>query len=86
MKFVGAVLKEREVKFAVVKVKPRTLESETLRDQALKKFDRVFEGLPIVLIVEREAGVPRCFGRKDIAQFLSSIQISQIPWKQYTYE
>lgn len=86
MKFVGAVLKEQNVKFAVVKVKPKTLESATLRDHAIRKFDRVFEGLPIVLLAEKQEGAPTCFGRKDIAQFLSKVQVSQIPWKQYTYE
>jgi len=85
MKFVGAVLKEHEVKFAVVKVKAKTLESASERDKVLKKFDQVFEGLPIVLLAERKEGAPRCFGRKDIAQFLSKVQVSQIPWKEYTY-
>jgi hypothetical protein len=86
MKFVGAVLKEQNVKFAVVKVKPKTLESASVRDHALEKFDKIFEGLPIVLVAEQDKGAPTCFGRKDIAQYLATVKISQIPWKQYTYD
>jgi len=86
MKFVGAVLKEQNVKFAVVKVKAKTLDSPSVRDHALQKFDKIFEGLPIVLVAEQDQGAPKCFGRKDIAQFMTTVRISQIPWKQYTYD
>jgi hypothetical protein len=85
MKFVGAVIKERNVTFAVVMVKSRVLESVAERDDAIKKFDQVFEGLPVVLLAEKKEGAPSCFGRKDITQFLSGIRVSQIPWKEYTY-
>ena len=39
--------------------------------------------MPIILMSQNEQGVPRFVGRKDIVDFLKTIKIEQIPWKQY---
>jgi hypothetical protein len=45
---------------------------------------RDFQGLPIVLASQDSRGVFEYQGRRDIVDFLASIDPSRIPWKHYT--
>lgn len=85
MKLQGAVVKEQGVTFAVVTVKQFVIQSQTEFQKAVSGFSRYFPGMPIVLMAQDSSGTPTYRGRKDIVNFLANIQISQIPWKEYTF-
>ena len=83
MTFDGAVIKEQGVTFAITVVKPNVLNSPN-REKIQARFSSVFDGLPTVLMAQDFNGVPKYYGRKDIVNFLASINMNQIPWKTYT--
>lgn len=83
MTFEGALIKEQGITFAIVIVKPSVLNS-TDRENIRNSFTSTFPRVPIILMAQDSRGVPTYHGRKDIAQFLANVHISQIPWKRYT--
>lgn len=84
MTFEGAVVREQGVTFAVVVVKKYVVESVSEAQSAIRGFSPAFPGLPVVLMGQDNSGRATFFGRKDIANFLSNVSISRIPWKRYT--
>ncbi|WP_330148046.1 hypothetical protein [Shewanella oncorhynchi] len=84
MKFQGAIIKEQSVIFAVVVIKKHILDSVKLSEEAMSSFIPIFPNMPIVLMAQDNRGVASYRGRKDIANFLARIHISQIPWREYT--
>ncbi|MGN6604514.1 MAG: hypothetical protein ACTHK8_18795 [Ginsengibacter sp.] len=84
MQFEGALIKEQQVVFAVVIVKPFVLDSSSEMSRARKVFSRAFPGVPIILMAQDGRGVPRYQGRRDIVDFLCNVELSRIPWKKYT--
>ena len=85
MKLQGAVVKEQNVTFAIVIVKQHVIQSQQQSQEAAQSFSPYFPGLPIVLMAQDSQGVPTYRGRKDIVEFLANLDISQIPWKEYTF-
>ena len=85
MKLQGAVVKEQGVTFAIVIVKQHVIQSQQQSQDAAQAFSSCFPGLPIVLMAQDSRGVPTYWGRKDIVEFLANLDISQIPWKEYTF-
>ena len=45
---------------------------------------RLFPGVPVVLMAQDAQGTPTFFGRKDIVQFLASVPLGSIPWREYS--
>lgn len=84
MQFEGALLKEKGVTFAIVVVKFHVLNNTVQADRISNDFYSVFGNVPIILMAQNSKGVPTFYGRKDIVNFLSHINISRIPWKKYT--
>ena len=84
MKLQGAVIKEQGVTFAIVIVKVYVLNSQSQSKDAIRSFGSLFPGMPIILMAQNSRGVPQYFGRKDIFEFLVNLNMSQIPWKEYT--
>lgn len=84
MQFDGALIKEQNVTFAIVVVKPHVLDSSHSCDKARMSFSRHFPGVPIILMAQNSRGIPTYQGKKDIVEFLSKIHLSRIPWKTYT--
>jgi len=84
MQFDGALVKEQNVTFAIVIVKPNILNNTFECSRARQNFSNVFRGLPIVLMAQDISGIPTYQGRHDIVNFLSHINPSRIPWKTYT--
>lgn len=76
MRFYGAVIKEQEVIFAIVVVKPTVLNSSTTRESDRNSFSTVIPGMPIILMSQN--------GRTDIVNFLVKVNPRRIPWKTYT--
>lgn len=81
--FQGAVVTEQGVTFAIAVVQPRVLQSTSVADDARRRFRSLFGGIPTVLMAQDGSGRPTYYGRPDIVDFLASIHISRIPWKQY---
>jgi hypothetical protein len=82
--FDGAVVKEQGVTFAIAVVKRGTLSNISFRDDTLVQFSEFFGNIPTVLMEQDMYGVPKYYGRKDIVNFLSNIDLQRIPWKRYT--
>ena len=84
MKFDGAVLRVRAVRFAIVVVKPQVIDSASASKIARLKSNKFFPGMPIVLLSRNSKGKPIYQGRLDIIRFLGKIDPSRIPWRTYT--
>lgn len=54
-------------------------------EEAISSFTPLFSDMPIVLIAQDARGTPTYRGRKGIVSFLTNIHISQISWKEYTF-
>jgi len=85
MQIQGAVVKEQGVSFAIVIVKQFVIQSQMEFQKAVSSFSNCFPGMPIVLMAQDCQGTPTYRGRKDIVNFLANTHVSQIPWKEYTF-
>jgi hypothetical protein len=85
MRIQGAVVKEQGVSFAIVIVKQFVIQSQIEFQKAVTTFSNCFPGMPVILMAQDSLGIPTYRGRNDIVEFLANIQVSQIPWKEYTF-
>mgnify|MGYP000847892914 CR=1 FL=1 len=79
----GAVIKEQDVTFAIISVKPEVTRYTVRITAARQELAAFFPNMPIVLMSQDASGAPHYYGRKDIVEFLQTIRLSQIPWKTY---
>lgn len=79
----GAVIIEKGVTFAVIHVDPSVTRYTIKFTQTRRALMRFFPGMPIILMSLTADGQPQYYGRKDIADFLRSVRLDQIPWKKY---
>lgn len=79
----GAVIIEQGVTFAVVAVRPEVTRYTIKLVRVRRSLSRFFPNMPIVLMSQDNSGTPHYYGRKDIVDFLKSIRLEQIPWKEY---
>ena len=86
MKIQGAVVEEQNVTFAIVIVKRFVIDSQIEFQKAVTAFSNYFPRMPVVLMAQDSRGIPTYRGRKDIVNFLANINMSQIPWKEYTFQ
>ena len=85
LKFLGSVIKEQGVTFAVVAVQPNVIDNHAEADKYVLNFQRsAFPGVPVVLLAVDSRGSQRCYGRPDIAKFMANVPLAAIPWKEYT--
>lgn len=73
-----ALVRERNVEFAVVCVRDDVLNSPSQRDQLVRSWSIHF-GRPAVLIGARNH---RSYGRADLVRFLRNVHPSQLPWRR----
>jgi hypothetical protein len=83
MKFQGAVVKEQGVTFAIVAVKPHVIDNRSEARRTILFFQPAFSGVPIILMAQDVSGRARYCGRRDIIQFLATVPLMAIPWKEY---
>jgi len=83
MQIEGAVIKEQNLTFAVVVVKPEVIRNCTKAQDAIRSFMPVFHGMPVVLMAQDNSGVPTYYGRQDISHFMASVPLQAIPWRRY---
>ena len=79
----GAVIVEQNVTFAVVVVKRSFLNDKNAADSFMEELKAPFGGIPVVLMSQDDKGTPSYYGRPDIAQFMASVPLKNIPWKKY---
>lgn len=84
MKIYGAVIIEQGVTFAVISVKHHVTQYTYRLVQTRNELSQFFPNMPIILMSRDQNGEPHYYGRKDIVEFLKSIRVDQIPWKEYT--
>jgi len=77
----GAVVREQGQEFGIVIVKSSAMSSAA---ETRATFQGLFPGLPLILACQDSSGVFSYQGRRDIVDFLASIDASRIPWKRYT--
>jgi hypothetical protein len=80
----GAVIREQGVTFAVVVVKRYVVDSRFQADDMIDQLSSVFPGMPVVLMAQDHRGVPKYYGRSDIARFMANVPLRAIPWKRYS--
>ncbi|RJF93326.1 hypothetical protein D3876_02965 [Sphingomonas cavernae] len=83
MRVQGAMIREQGQSFAIVIVKPHVVQNRSAAADAIRSFAPVF-GVPVVLMAQDGRGRPTYYGRPDIARFLSSVPLRNIPWREYT--
>ena len=84
MTFQGALIKEQNVTFGIVIVKPRVLDNPS-EAATMRAFGvRAFGPVPIILMAQNVRGIPTYSGRRDIVNFLAKVPLQAIPWREYT--
>ena len=83
MGFDGAIIKEKNLTFAIVVVKPSVLNSPSI-EEVRTSFIPYFGNMPIILMAQDSRGIPTYNGRRDIVQFLAKINPARIPWKHFS--
>jgi hypothetical protein len=85
IKVQGSVVTEQGITFAIIIVKPFVLQNSNKANETIGSFGRYFPGMPIILMAQDGSGVPFYYGRTDIVNFLASVPMEVIPWKEYTF-
>ena len=85
MKIQGAVIKEQGITFAIVVVKKSAMQTTHGSNTTRANMQPLFPGLQLVLASQDSRGAFEYQGRKDLVNFLASIDASRIPWKEYTF-
>jgi len=83
MTFEGAEIREQNVSFAIVVVKPHVFNDAVRARDCAANFGRYFPGRPLILMAQDSRGRPTYRGRPDIVRFLASISMERIPWRRY---
>lgn len=83
MRVQGAVIREQGQSFAVVVVKAHVVRNSSAAENAICSFAPVF-GVPVVLMAQDSRGRATYYGRRDIAKFMSSVPLNEVPWREYT--
>ena len=79
----GAVIIEQGVTFAIVAVKQTVTVYTTRSTQMRRALTPFFPNMPIILMSQDANGTPHDYGRKDIVDFLKTVRLDQIPWKEF---
>ncbi len=79
----GAVIIEQGVTFAVVVVKQSVTNYTSRIVKTRQQLQYFFPNMPIILMSQDSAGTPHYYGRRDIVEFLKTVRLDQIPWKEY---
>ena len=84
MKGQVALVREHDLTFAVVAVRPSVISGpKRERDETVRAFSDQL-GVPAVLMVQGSRGTPIYDGRPDLVQLLANVCIEQLPWRDFT--
>lgn len=79
----GVVIGHRK-KFGIVRVEPEMLKDKELAIKTIQSLLPHFEGLPVVLVAEKEGEKPEYFARPDLMKYLMDFHLPSVEWKEYT--
>ncbi len=79
----GAVIIEQNVTFAIIIVKPFVTQYTARATTFRRQMMHFFPNMPIILMSQDTDGTPHYYGRKDIVDFLKTVPLDKIPWKEY---
>ena len=83
LEFIGSIIKEQGVTFAVVLVKKQAIDNRFEAERLIQSLRmQVFHGMPVVLMAQNSGRI-QTYGRNDIAKFLANIDPRRISWKKY---
>lgn len=82
-KIYGSVIIEQGVTFAIVVVSPIVTNYTSRIVRVRQQLQYFFPNMPIILMSQEKDGTPHFYGRRDIVEFLKTIRLDQIPWKEY---
>ena len=82
-KIYGSVIIEQGVTFAIVVVSQVVTNYTSRIIRVRQQLQYFFPNMPIILMSQEKDGTPHFYGRRDIVEFLKSIRLDQIPWKEY---
>jgi hypothetical protein len=78
-----ALIREQNINFAVVAVKPSVLNgARGTKDELVSAYSAEF-GAPAVLMAQDARGVPTYYGRRDLVNWLSNTLVEQLPWREF---
>ena len=83
MKLQGAVIIEQGVTFAIVVVKQSVTNYTSKIIHTRQQLQPFFPNMPIILMSQDSNGTPHYYGRRDIVEFLKTVRLDQIPWKEF---
>ena len=81
--FLGALVRERGVEFAIVAVKRSAITLHSRADATIAAFEPLF-GVPVVLVAQDGAGRATWYGRRDIARYMRHVPLAAVRWRRYT--
>ena len=84
MKIQGAVIIEQGVTFAIVVVRQSVTNYTSRIIRTRQQLQGFFPNMPIILMSQDKNGTSHYYGRRDIVEFLKTIRLDQIPWKEFT--
>ncbi len=82
MQLCAAIIKIKQIKMAVIQVKPEYTWPST-GPAALLHAQRFFPTLPILLLAPRVGGFSRSYSTFDIAPLIHLINADEIAWQDY---
>jgi hypothetical protein len=77
----GAIVREQGVTFGIVIVRESAMHHP---QETREAFQGLFRGMSLVLASQDSRGVFSYQGRRDLVNFLVSIDPRRIPWKTYS--
>ena len=84
MKIQAATISIQGVQFAVVVAGPDLLNNPGEADMTIEQLAPTFDGVPVVLMAQNEAGSPTYYGDQNIVELLRDVPVDKMPWQEYS--
>lgn len=84
MKIQGAAISLGGVNFVIVIVDMNLVNSHGEADMSIDRLSADFDGIPIILMAQREDGSPVYYGEGDLVRLLQDVPVDKMPWKEYS--
>lgn len=81
VKLIGSVIREQNTTFAVALVKDHVVNSRAEANRMIQVVSQAL-GCPLVVLLGESSRTVRG-NRQDVVNFVSRLNRSQIPWKEY---
>jgi hypothetical protein len=70
-------------RFLVVVTSRSLVTSPGEADMAIDDLQQQFGGVPVVLMAQRDDGLPSYYGARRLVDLLSDVPLERMPWKEY---